>query len=605
MKLSHQPGLDGLRGLAVAGVVLFHGGYSWAVGGFLGVSTFFTLSGFLITMLLRSEQAATGRIALGAFWGRRARRLLPAALLTLFGVAALASWLATPEQLAGLRADVLASLFYGANWRFIVDGQSYGDLFAAPSPVLHFWSLAIEEQLYVLFPLLVVVVGRRRVAPVLAGLVGASVALGWVLYSPGGSTSAAYYGTFVRMGELLVGALLAVVLGTGEGHIRRVAVPRTAGLVALVGIVWAWTTVRQDETLLYRGGFAAHAVASALVILVAMQPGPVRWVLSFPPLRSLGQISYGVYLFHWPVFVWWHGAPFVARVTLTLAIATVSYFLLEQPIRRGEWTVPMLAVPAAALVVVGAVVASTLDPPRPQSFELVLAGPRAEPVSDAPVVAMFGDSTALRTGFALMGWGWATGRIYMRDGGTDVGCPLGRGGVVDYVVAREEPEPECQEWPTRWRDLAVGLDAAVIEIGPWDVTDRELDGRWTHIGEPAYDAYLAREMHLAVDTLSSDGALVIWLTSPYIEFGRGQAGIPDDHPISDPERMDRLNALITSVDAARDEMVVLDLVGYLRSLPGNEMDARLRPDGVHFSESASVDLVDWLAPAIIEAVRNR
>jgi len=163
--VKHQPGLDGLRGLAVAGVVAFHAGFSWATGGFLGVSTFFTLSGFLITSLLVAERASTGRIALGAFWARRARRLLPASLATLLGVAALASWLATPEQLADLRGDVLGALFYVANWRFILDGQSYGELFATPSPVLHFWSLAIEEQLYIFFPLVVVLARRLEPRP--------------------------------------------------------------------------------------------------------------------------------------------------------------------------------------------------------------------------------------------------------------------------------------------------------------------------------------------------------------------------------------------------------------------------------------------------------
>ena len=609
-KLAHQPALDGLRGLAVAGVVLFHAGYGWAGGGFLGVSTFFTLSGFLITSLLVAERAATGRIALGAFWARRARRLLPAALVTLLGVAALASWLATPEQLDGLRGDVLAALFYGANWRFLVDGQSYGDLFAAPSPVLHFWSLAIEEQLYVLFPLLVVGVGRgRRLAPVLVALVAGSVALSWVLYSPGGSTSAVYYGTFTRAGELLVGALLAVlVMRAGRG--RPAGITRAMGVVALVGILWAWSSVRQDDTVLYRGGFVVHAVLSALVILAAMQPGPVRALLSVAPLRALGRISYGVYLYHWPVFVWWD-APLPAQLALTLLLASASYVLLEQPIRRGEWRVPAFAVPAAAVAIVAVVLASTLDPPKPVSFDLAAAAPPVppdavvEPQSDAPVVGVFGDSTALTTAYGLGGHGLRTGQLAMRGGGVNIGCPLGRGGVVDYVVAREEPEAICREWPERWRQLASEIDVALIEVGPWDVTDREIDGEWTHIGEPEYDAFLRREMHLAVDVLSSGGALVVWLTSPRIEFGRGQPHLPQDHPISAPERIERLNELIAEVDAERDEMVVLDLRGYLRSRPEGEMDSSLRPDGVHFDEDGAIALVDWLAPAILDLARGR
>ena len=623
-RLPHEPALDGLRGLAVAGVVAFHAGYAWARGGFLGVSTFFTLSGFLITSLLLAEQRSTGRIDLPAFWGRRARRLLPASLLTLFAVSVLAGALATPEQLDGLRGDVLGALGYVANWRFMLSGQSYGDLFSAPSLVLYFWSLAIEEQLYLIFPLLVFVVPRRRLPPVLCGLVLGSIALGWVLYTPGGSTSAAYYGTGVRAGELLVGALLALLVATPSAPRDGIAT-RTAGVVALAGLLLAWATVRQDATALYRGGFVTHAVVTAMVIAACLVPGPVRAVLSLAPLRALGRISYGVYLYHWPVFVWLtperaqvDGHALVGvQVALTLTLAALSYRVVEQPIRQGRSVRSLgalLAVPLAMTLVAAAVIASTLHPPRPATFELAASEPPipsepiVEPTADAPRVAIFGDSTALRTGFGLRGWGWTTGQIDMRDGGAEVGCPLGRGGAVDFVVTRIESEPMCSEWPARWGMLVARehLDAAVIEIGPWDVTDRKLEGSdtWTHIGEQSYDAFLEKEMNLAVDVLSADGALVVWLTSPQIEFGRELTGIPKDHPISDPARMRRLNELIAKVDAERDEMAVIDLAGHLRSLPGGEMDPTLRPDGTHFSEDASVDLADWLAPAIIDAVRG-
>jgi len=611
--VKHQPGLDGLRGLAVAGVVAFHAGFSWATGGFLGVSTFFTLSGFLITSLLVAERASTGRIALGAFWARRARRLLPASLATLLGVAALASWLATPEQLADLRGDVLGALFYVANWRFILDGQSYGELFATPSPVLHFWSLAIEEQLYIFFPL-VVVLARRRLVPVLAGLVLLSLALAVGLHDEGGSTSAAYYGTFVRGGELFVGALLAVLVA-GRGSSRRAAVARSSrwiGAAALGVLLWSWAVVRQDDVLLYRGGLLVHAALSAAVILAAVQPdGPVRALLVLRPLQALGRISYGVYLIHWPVLVWtdW---PLAAQLALTVVLALASFHLLEQPIRRGQWRVRPLVAPAAALAVTVAVVAATLDPPRPATFDLAsgsvpaAVAPPADAVAPepaAPRVAVFGDSTALRTAFALRGWGWTTGRVDMRDGAAEVGCPLARAGAVDFVVARQEPEPQCGEWPSVWAAIArrERLDAAVVQIGPWDVTDRELDGRWTHIGEPEWDALLRAEMHRAVDVLSSGGAIVVWLSSPPIEFGRGQRGLPRGHPISDPARMARLNDVLAEVDAARDELVVLDLAGHLAALGPTE-DARLRPDGVHFSEEASAELVAWLGPALLRLI---
>jgi peptidoglycan/LPS O-acetylase OafA/YrhL len=633
--VNHQPALDGLRGVAVAGVVAFHAGASWAVGGYLGVSLFFTLSGFLITSLLLHEGDRTGRIDLGAFWARRARRLLPASLLTLFAVAAVASVAGTGDQLADLRGDVWSALLYVANWRFILGGQSYGDLFAAPSPLLHFWSLAIEEQLYVVFPLLVFVVGpvRRRLVPVLLGLVALSLALAWTLYEPGGSTSAAYYGTFVRGGELFVGSLLAVLVTSGR-QIWRPQVTRAMGVVAAALVALWWTSVRQDDLVLYRGGLLVHAALCAVVILAAIEDdGPVRRVLSWSPLQALGRISYGVYLFHWPILVWWD-APLVAQLGVTIALASLSYALFEQPIRRREWTVPLVAVPSAAALVAVVVVASTLHPPKQESFELAmlpssaaleiddsLKGPPPSrridgipvivkpyvPPPPPPKVAVFGDSTALRTAYGLRGWGWKTGRINMRDGAARVGCPLGRGGIVDWVVAEVAAEPHCDNWPDDWKQIAIDedLDAAMVQIGPWDVTDRKIDGKWTHIGELDYDEWLETEMHLAVTALAQGGTKVIWLTSPYIDFGRELEGIDHDHPISDRARMDRLNELIHQVDAARDEMVVLDLVEYLRAQPGGEMDPDLRPDGTHFSEDAAVRLAtEWLGPTLIGLARD-
>src|SRR3954468_11579202 len=285
--IPHFPGLEGLRGLAVVAVVAYHARYPWAKGGFLGVSTFFTLSGFLITSLLLNERGATGTIDLRSFWRRRFRRLMPAALAALALVVAFGVTAADAVQRRNLAGDVLASLGYVANWRFLLSQQAYADIFGEASPVAHFWSLAIEEQFYLVMPLLAWVllarlrVGRGVFAAVMAALAAASVGL--ALFA-GLSGDGVYFNTGTRAVELLLGALLAVVVFD-----RRITVPlgrkgpvRTAaaatGVLALAAAVALWTVARQSgegSAWLYHGGLPAYAGLSALVIVAAILPvGP-------------------------------------------------------------------------------------------------------------------------------------------------------------------------------------------------------------------------------------------------------------------------------------------------------------------------------------------
>jgi peptidoglycan/LPS O-acetylase OafA/YrhL len=356
--LPYNPAFDGIRGLAVAAVLLFHHGVSWMRGGYLGVSTFFTLSGFLITSLLLAERAQTGTVRLSRFWARRVRRLLPASALTLLGVV-LASAVVDQPWERSLRGDVFAALFQVANWRFLFVDRSYNELFADPSPVLHFWSLAIEEQFYWLFPLatvgiLVVARGSHRVyGAALAGAV--AISAGLTLSLGPDQRDAVYYGTFTRMAEILAGALLAVVLIHRSGVRQRSMKPSETpervgaalGVLALGASVLAWGTVDQTDAGLYRGGLLAYAaVSTALVAAAALAPSLQR-VLGWGPLRALGLVSYGTYLFHWPIYLlldsdrtglpaagWALGA---LRIGVTLVVATASFILLEQPVRTRLW----------------------------------------------------------------------------------------------------------------------------------------------------------------------------------------------------------------------------------------------------------------------------
>ena len=346
------PRLDGLRGLAVAGVIAFHLGYVWAPGGFLGVDIFFVLSGYLITSLLLTEHARTGRIDLRRFWTRRSRRLLPALVLVLSAIVLLVPASTTPAERGMIRDDGLATLVYGANWRFAATGEDYFAQFADPSPLRHMWSLAVEEQFYLVWPLLVlalVALARRRSAvPLLvtcaAGIV-ASVGVLTALYSPGTDPSRAYYGTDSRVHQLLAGALLATILrrfATRPGE-RAARAARWIGPASAGVLVACLATLDSHEAAYYRGGSLAVAAAVVgLILAVEWGAGLVPRLLSLRPLRYVGRLSYGLYLWHWPVLIWLAPAGYenagiardVVRLAVTFGLAVASFHLVEEPIRR-------------------------------------------------------------------------------------------------------------------------------------------------------------------------------------------------------------------------------------------------------------------------------
>ena len=345
--LEYQPALDGIRALAVLAVIAYHDNYSWARGGFLGVDTFFVLSGFLITTLLVLEFRRSETIGFPAFWARRARRLLPALLLVLCFVALYTHRVAVPWQRSSIRGDMLSSLLYVANWRFIFDQQGYFQMFAAASPLRHMWSLAIEEQYYLVWPL--VVLGCMRLARgsvrVLGGVciagVAASLVAMRVLFSPN-DPSRAYYGTDARAHTILIGALLAVALVAWSPNRRARRLLALVSVPAVIALFVAFGRASGTSALYYRGGSALFAVLVAVVIAGALQPGPLGAVLSIQPLVWIGRISYGLYLWHWVIDVWLvpsrtHLGPNalnLLRLAVTFAAATASYLLVERPIRQ-------------------------------------------------------------------------------------------------------------------------------------------------------------------------------------------------------------------------------------------------------------------------------
>src|SRR5215211_832735 len=348
-----MPGLDGLRAVAVLAVIAYHLQLGWAQGGLLGVGVFFTLSGYLITDLLLGQQDTVGHLRLGDFWLRRARRLLPALFLMLAVVVAWVT-LVDPSQLAALRGDVLAAAAYVSNWWNIVREASYFARFGPPPPLDHLWSLAVEEQFYLIWPWLLLlglrfVPGRYRLAGLTLAGAALSAAAMALIYQPGVDPTRVYEGTDTRACGLLVGAALAMVWPSRKLRADAIGLRGRLGLdgVGVLGlVVIALLILRTSEysPFLYKGGIVLLSVATTITVAALVHPASWLGVaVGWTPLRWIGVRSYGIYLWHYPIIVL--TAPGlqqkaslgleVIQVVATVAVAALSWQFFEEPIRRG------------------------------------------------------------------------------------------------------------------------------------------------------------------------------------------------------------------------------------------------------------------------------
>jgi peptidoglycan/LPS O-acetylase OafA/YrhL len=554
----YLPALDGLRALAVGGVVAYHLGFGWAAGGYLGVDLFFVLSGFLITTLLLEEWLGSGGIRLGAFWVRRAKRLLPALVVVLVAIGlfiVLDGRFGGPGATAGidlgqLRGDALAALFYVANWHFIFSHQSYFAQFSVPSPLEHTWSLGIEEQFYLVWPPLLVLllpVIRRHWRGTLGVLtvVGAAVSVVAMalIYHPGGDPSTVYFGTGTRIFDMLAGATVAVVAAGRRQPgptVRRLL--HVGGVVAALGLAVFWSRAGGPGGLppgwMFRGGFALCAALGAVLIadVRQFQSGPLGRALRLRPLRWIGMISYGIYLWHWPVIVYLDQARTglsgweldTVRVAVIVVAAAASFYLVERPIRRMRFTgvarralVPGAVAVAAAVAVVTTIPALSLppaataavrtssvrEPTHPRhgdgsggfSTEVPIRLPAGRVVSPAdPLrVLILGDSVMMTAEPAITAALQATGEVQVDDHAFP-----GWGLTTDKSWAQEFPPLLASDRP----DL-------VIAMWSWDDDLAQAD-------PPAYSALLQRAV--ATLTAAGDGAAgVILLQYPPMGGGFG------------------------------------------------------------------------------------
>jgi peptidoglycan/LPS O-acetylase OafA/YrhL len=354
-RLPTLPALDGIRAVAIAGVLLYHSDIFWFPGGLLGVEVFFVLSGYLITSILWNELLAEGRISIPVFLKRRARRLFPALFVML--AVACAVWVVWyPHEVARVRGDVAAAATYTSNWYMIHADHSYFAQFTRPSPFGHLWSLAIEEQFYLLWPpiLFGLFTWLRRPARVAgAALTGAGVsviALS-ILYHAGGDASRIYFGTDTRASGLLIGSALAIVWrpyafsSWSDRHADKPWLLDAATVVSAAIVVWAFMRFEDTSSWTYRPGLLLVSLATASLIASAVHPNArLGKVLGLRPLRWLGKRSYSIYIWYFPVFALTRpgvdnqlsiGTAFLVRVTITVFLAELSYRYVEQPVRNG------------------------------------------------------------------------------------------------------------------------------------------------------------------------------------------------------------------------------------------------------------------------------
>ncbi len=511
--LPRMPALDGLRALAVTAVLLYHLPVGWLPGGFLGVDVFFVISGFLITSLVSAELQRTGRVDLARFWLHRARRLLPALLFMLVIIVAVATIFAR-DALSLLASDLPSVLGYFTNWWLIFHHVSYFQSVGRPPLVLHLWSLAVEEQFYLVWPvILLVAAGRggrtRRIGWV--ALIGAVASSAWmaVLFQGSQDPSRVYFGTDTHAGGLLLGAALGIALPPWS---RSTSVTDTTrrlmdslGVAAFAGLLVLMATLNQVATFTYRGGLQLATVLSAVIILVVSHPGArIGRLLDTPVLQWIGKRSYAIYLWHWPIFELTRPGVDVSvsgwtltvvRLLLVAVAADLSYRLVEQPFRSGAaqaafrwlWAqrrrVSLAAVTGVALVLGLLTLALTTAPPIIPSPALAAGStpaartpltPTGPGVAATSAPGVLSSSPRPRVGTlaptipattAPASDVLAIGDSVMLDAAADLTQDLGPSTVVDAVVGRQVSDGIARLADYRAAGRLVGVTGLVIGLG--------------------------------------------------------------------------------------------------------------------------------------------
>lgn len=606
-RLRYWSALDGVRAISILLVLFFHAGLAGFSGGFIGVDIFFVLSGFLITSLLLDEHLETGRISLGQFWRRRLKRLMPAIVVLVVGVNA-TSLLISPAGLYGhLGADTVSSLFFFANWHFISATSSYFFSLGVASPLNHMWSLAIEEQFYWIWPVALWFALRRFIS--ITTLAVAVVIIGvasqtWMAFGAAHhfNSNRIYFGSDTHLQGLVAGAVAALLLF--RSHVLTTTLTRITtwctrlAPVALGGLVLSLAFMSEKSAFLYRGGFVVVATCAAVLVvhIVTKPEGLIGRLLAVRPLVFIGKISFGLYLWHYPIFVFInrnniHHARFsllAVRLVVTFLVAVLSYYLIEVPLRRG----PLPArrwhyVVVAALV--GALALGSVQLEHVRNQRVTYPIPNSVAATQTSTL-LLGDSVAMTLAVQISPWGPHYG-IDLHSGAY-LGC-----GIISTIrpvttghLFRNNPacrlhdgvDPLLGHWQS---DIDTYHPRVIIVLsGRWESHNVFMPhGRLENIyGQDMQHRIRISMGHL--DTMArAAGAKVLYLTAPC--FNPRQTAFGDTLPESDAKRVDAYNALITS-EAARLGNAVYDL--HTQVCPTGRFQWRVDgklvrlSDGIHF-----------------------
>lgn len=571
----HIPAIDGLRAVAVLAVVAFH--LNALPGGFLGVDLFFVVSGFVITSMLIFERSATGRVNVRQFWWRRVKRLLPAVLAVLVVVQLWLHALAPVGLDTVVNGQSLTALLNFTNWYNIFADFSYWDAAGDASPLNHLWSLAIEEQFYLLFPLFLVFLRSRRSIGIAAAVgIAASVSLMCTVGSEW-TFDRLYQGTDIRVVALLAGVLLATVTvrphsSASErrfvvrGRTGRVLVALLAGAtVALMATMWIATPLNEQ---IFQGPLlVATALEVLLLALVVIDPrGLLTRLLQLKALVFIGKRSYALYLWHWPVIVivsethtGLAGSDLaMARILAITGLTLLSYAVIENPIRRSDGppfrTVTGLAIPAALIIALAftpAAATAALLPKGPASNtipETDGAEWASLPISPGATVMVVGDSWAVNL---------AEGMMDPQFGTTVKNLGVGGCGILNpdaYKNDKNEtypPPAQCLTWEQDWM-AAINEkrpDAVIIVAGNWDQKFAQLDGEWSTPGDKKFTERYSTQLDKALRLFTSESIPVYLSTTVTLNDAR--------------ERSEAMNKLIHAAVERNAEASIIDLGGFL------------------------------------------